>query len=241
MKPWPWKWTAAHSLLKSTCRAGYAQQSLSSLHLTWWRALPRRNTPLFITILLTPCTETQNGCSAKDKVLLAFNLPSWAAENWLTATTLLCAGEWALPQKDVRGAEIPEVIVALVSFVTALRKWVLCFPGALYFLLALLACPACWAQNYFAHWVTREIKNLSWGDRAEQQAEKLPYGAWQSRLLLQGAGSTCKTLPWGWMWAWTQRVKWSAYYLSTQHRWWKGGGRWRGCWGRFIRLQEGGE
>lgn len=60
--------------------------------------------------------------------------------------------------KEFRRAEIPEVMLVSVFLVTTLKEWAFFFPGVLYFLPVLLSCLACCAQDFFAHWVTKEIK-----------------------------------------------------------------------------------
>lgn len=131
-------------------------QSPSSLHLTWWRALPRRNTPLSITTLLTPLTETQNGCLAWDKVLLAFNLPSWAGRREAVINSHCLAACWG-PSCALKRCSQSWDTVVIVTLVPRKKKrkkkGAFCFLHVLHFLPA-----ASWAEDDFAPWATKETK-----------------------------------------------------------------------------------
>lgn len=94
---------------------------------------------------------------------------------WLTNTIFLCAGDWALPWKDVHGAEIPELIMALVSSAAALkkkkRKKCIVFSKGFMFSACTMSLPS---LDYFAHWVAREISGVTRQDSKMRSCHILP-------------------------------------------------------------------
>lgn len=195
---------------------------LSSLHLTWWKALPRRNTPLFITRLLTSCTETQNGCLAKDEVWVVFNLPSQAAELWLNShhlsvcwrlSSALQRCPWSWDTTSCHGFGCPLEL--------PWEKECFLFSACTRSLPTLLDLRL---LNPLGH--QRDV----WGDKAGQQEESchiLPSRA--------GSFSSEQEASAGWDGCEPRHRGLSEGLVILNPAWVRKG---RGCWGGFINLQD---